>query len=62
MKLNVISTPRRSTRTNFGVFGTRYVPEGHLDHAFFRNWLKTVTPMALTPIWPTWLLLQQIQQ
>ena len=35
MKSTAISTPRRSTRTNFGVFGTRYVPEGHLAHAFF---------------------------
>ena len=35
MKPTVISTPRHSTRTNFGVFGTRYVPEGQLAHAFF---------------------------
>ena len=35
MKPSVTSTPLRSTRTNFGVFGTRYVPEGHLAHAFF---------------------------
>ena len=35
MKPTAISTPCRSTKTNFGVFGTRYVPEGHLAHAFF---------------------------
>ena len=35
LKPNEISTPRRSTRENFGVFGTRYVPEGNLAHAFF---------------------------
>ena len=35
MKPTAISTPRHSIRTNFVVFGTRYVPEGHLAHAFF---------------------------
>ena len=35
MKPTAISIPGHSTRTNFGMFGTCYVPEGHLAHAFF---------------------------
>mgnify|MGYP006169022473 CR=1 FL=1 len=55
LKPTAISTPRRSTRTNFGVFGTRYVPEGHLAHAFFSQLVEECNTHGFDS--PTWLLL-----